>query len=1013
MGVKIQQGSLESSSPFTGIIALLLVAGAVAVQNVPLESSRLRNPEKVKDQSVGKEDVDARLWQDPFASMTRHIKENKTQPLSPGGSGLEVEIVSNNGPSVGLKATLKAPKNTDYASHSIDSLELSSLKNKDKLVVLGAMVPGGPYPDDEEWRRRMRYAVVAGLTTSKYFSHDPNHIGFIQVTPKDKKLFSPKYVPYEWFFKENSEEPLLLLWLDDDAFKPEKGGLNTLAKLAGFVELIESNLWKNAKLRLNILGPRSSTTLKYMIEEMLDIWKNRKDKTSKDKTSDDILKYMRKIYFYSPIATALDVSWVRQELKKRKMENSGLNVRDIFDNEKIYFVSTIGEDSSLIKQLMNELHLRGINKTCGNDLAVVYEMDTDYGRMLRKALESEMAEKESSSEKCVPVRNYSYLRGLDGQYPGASAAPVSEKPAKDDKDKSSDAERMERAEGDSQLDYLRRLATIMREDDKPRDRDEQLKAIGIFGSDLYDKLLILQALRGQFPDAIFFTTDLDARLLHPRETKWARNLIVASHFGFNLHEEWQKNVPPFRDSYQTSMFLATKLALDNQTDIPPLHKWVSDRIQPHVFEIGRTTAVELGSGCLKVKTDSTRECPNTLNRITPNPWPHLWQISFGLMSLLLLLSLAWLFIPEPRPKDAIGWTLVMLMFLGGLLGLAYLDHYKGEPFAWFEGVSLWPTQLIRLTAIILSWYLLVRGYRKVRDMKQQLTICFFDGNGTDKLIFCHRDEVSELHLKHDPLPVTRLGRVFLAVLLFYVLCSLLLVALGYPATPYRGTTSKWASCAILQVAIISFNVLVFYVVDVIVLYTQFIKKLCTKPPRWSPSTREQFGQKKLPDASAETDKQKNDDLNKYFNEWINIQCIAHSTKAVVQLVYYPIIIFGLLLLARARVFDNWNMSIGLALIFAISFLIIISCIIMLRRAAEEVRKIALDNLTKKLLLLKGQGSEMSSVAGQLEFIFNKIETIRDGAFAPFFEQPLFKAIAALSGTYGGFVLLEYLSLANI
>lgn len=103
------------------------------------------NAEKVKNQSVGKEDVDARLWQDPFAAMTRHIKEKKTQLLNPGGSGLEVEIVSNGESKLGLKATLKAPKNTDDASHSIDSLKLSKLKleNKGKLVVLGAMVWGG------------------------------------------------------------------------------------------------------------------------------------------------------------------------------------------------------------------------------------------------------------------------------------------------------------------------------------------------------------------------------------------------------------------------------------------------------------------------------------------------------------------------------------------------------------------------------------------------------------------------------------------------------------------------------------------------------------------------------------------------------------------------------------------------------------------------------------------------------------------------------------------------------
>ena len=37
----------------------------------------------------------------------------------------------------------------------------------------------------------------------------------------------------------------------------------------------------------------------------------------------------------------------------------------------------------------------------------------------------------------------------------------------------------------------------------------------MLGSDVYDKLLILQALRPAFPRAVFFTTDLNARLAYP------------------------------------------------------------------------------------------------------------------------------------------------------------------------------------------------------------------------------------------------------------------------------------------------------------------------------------------------------------------------------------------------------------------------------------------------------------------------------------------------------------------
>ena len=81
------------------------------------------------------------------------------------------------------------------------------------------------------------------------------------------------------------------------------------------------------------------------------------------------------------------------------------------------------------------------------------------------------------------------------------------------------------------------------------------------GSDVYDKLLVLEALHDKLPQALFFTNDLDARFLHPEQTRWARNLIVASNFGLELPPCLQKDVLPFRSSLQTGYFWATQLAL--------------------------------------------------------------------------------------------------------------------------------------------------------------------------------------------------------------------------------------------------------------------------------------------------------------------------------------------------------------------------------------------------------------------------------------------------------------------
>jgi hypothetical protein len=76
---------------------------------------------------------------------------------------------------------------------------------------------------------------------------------------------------------------------------------------------------------------------------------------------------------------------------------------------------------------------------------------------------------------------------------------------------------------------------------------------------------------------VFFTNNLDARLIHPDEWNEAHNLVVVSPFHLSL-EEPGKVLPTFRDSGQTSLFAATLEAMDQIPEIPK---------DPFIFEIGR------------------------------------------------------------------------------------------------------------------------------------------------------------------------------------------------------------------------------------------------------------------------------------------------------------------------------------------------------------------------------------------------------------------------------------------
>src|SRR5262249_62198927 len=144
--------------------------------------------------------------------------------------------------------------------------------------------------------------------------------------------------------------------------------------------------------------------------------------------------------------------------------------------------------------------------------------------------------------------------------------------------KPSDTKPQERAEGQGQFDYLRRLGDRIQQLDRDlRQQDSKgVEAVGILGSDLYDKLLVLQALRPLVPNALFFTTDLDALVLHSSALTYTRNLLVASSFALQLRPAAQGETPPFRSSYQTAAFLATRTAIRGLPGAPAA--WLKPRL---------------------------------------------------------------------------------------------------------------------------------------------------------------------------------------------------------------------------------------------------------------------------------------------------------------------------------------------------------------------------------------------------------------------------------------------------
>jgi hypothetical protein len=273
-------------------------------------------------------------------------------------------------------------------------------------------------------------------------------------------------------------------------------------------------------------------------------------------------------------------------------------------------------DLQFAAEALDELSLRGIK--LANDplqhLVLISEWDTFFSRMSGLAFAAQMMclrtnvasvqefvtqVQERTNAWPANLHRFVYLQGLDGEAAESAGS----------KDKHSQKEEKEhyrptsieeirqwtpdgnKAEGPTQFDYLARLGDAVGDLDHELWRRDggRVAAVGIVGSDVYDTLLILQALRVRLPDVVFFTSELDARYWDPRELGWTRNLVVISGYGLQLTNCLQAGVAPFRASSQSAQFLATLSAL-NDPRVTNL-----DNLSPRRFEIGRHGPVDLST----------------------------------------------------------------------------------------------------------------------------------------------------------------------------------------------------------------------------------------------------------------------------------------------------------------------------------------------------------------------------------------------------------------------------------
>jgi hypothetical protein len=921
-------------------------------------------------ESVGVQQAEARLWQDPFSAAARHREKNP-------GDKREMAWLAK-------QADAKCPAGEDC-----------------RVAIVGVLLPGSPYVGGEEFRRRMRYAVISALGTAAYAPEDAEHIGYLEPG-------IPGLLPFEWHTQETHLGPgrakrhILLLWLDEAALgqKPMHGGpAPLLARMQDLLEALPSS-------ELHLIGPASSGTLQALLA---------------DKSAPD---FALRLHWHSPFATLAPI----------QLHAGATSLEAAFAGRFGSFKSHIADDAQLAQALAGELAARGLDGrwpalhgqelpgrtwpalgTAGITVALVGQRDTAYARGLSDALELALAPYR------VEILRTGYLRGVDGKQAGGK----NETSGKNEK------AAIERPEGDAQLDYLRRLAQdlLRRQAEFQRAGKPGIRAIGILGDDYHDKLLTLEAMSGAIPDAVFFTTDLDAAMLHPADNRYTRNLLVASGYGLSLAAPVQGDAPPFRDSYQTAAYATTRAVLAEMgggSESPSASIWRQARL----FEVGRSRFLALNEtpgNCMAFPGSCAN--PQAAPTLAKGLWRSAWLLA-SLASSLVLLALLYpdwrraLRQPRRRRRVILGGTILAVIAAGFV---ACLPMPAGEPLGWVEGNSAWPSEFIRLGAGLLALCLLARAQanmatsgrrcmrryfkgtaeEEVGDGRHRSTLevwrCYLRGLGYEPRLSPLRSRDSRSLLRRalgrlDPPSFVHSARPYLFIIsMFWALGLAVFMAYGFPHAPVRSFTMRSLDYGIVLLSISAFLWLLVYVLRA-TRHAITMARALAGETRWPRHSLARFG---MPDAGLEC----------LYDDWMDVQLLAHATEPVQRLIYYPFLILFLLFFAQSRLFDHWVIPLSLYLLVGFTLAVLLAAAWRLRRVAETVRAEALRRLARYRMQLLGEGE--GGLVSQVDEMVSQIRGINVGVFATLSQQPLARAVLSFLSAISGLSLLEYVNLSGL
>lgn len=982
------------------MIVVLLAFNALAPAGRP-RSQRNANAPDPWVRMLHAQDVPARMWEDPLGAVRAEGKARWEAERPRGSDGKPAEL--------SFDALKEANKRV------LNDLRAEMAGDGPPPLIIPILARGGPYPEDKEYRTRSRYAVTSALHVAGYKPISGDSVGLLSCprleSPQDGATRStfdptPAYIAFSRYERRSNAtvERIIVLWMSDADFP----GSDADAGLAHALHTLSYALPKG-HVQVAPIGPFSSDELLSLVA-----------KTPVGKTEGQVpptrLICVGDVRFvlrpWKSVTATIPESDVREHLNQMRPRSELSSPWPNIEEQIRRVERGTPDDAMIARALAKELaRRRGPRRLPATEnVALVYEADTSFARSLQAAMRKAIREENAMAR---PGLDFTYLRGIDGllvQRPetDTAGATVQRVPSAGDVIRPYMRPReRSNAIGTDQMDYLDRLVDSI----KLRERvaGVPITAIGLLGTDYYDKDLLLQALRPAFPGVVFFTTDVDARLLDPRCTPHTRNLIVGAGFGLSLGETLQGSVPPFRDSFQTALFAAVRQAIARAEG-----QEISIKHTPLVLEIGRTRPHLLSPAAA---------LGGALWPDEPHGWPVRSITGAGVvLGLLVLLAgfvSSWLgramraATEGPRETRAWkGWRQALrdVAWRAGLIGMglcltllvwAVLPRIQpveagGEPSGWpyGDGVNGWPTITILIITLVYAlawiWAFTARWQQGAADLARTYGLPptrHKTAQGWTTLEWQVKDRTPEAHKTwkeylHFGQPHLRVLRTAIFAVGYWVMGMLLWrVILDNPPPPLRGGFAQFLHTMVVQVAAVAIAFLVFYVWDATRLCEAFVQHLGSGQTRYRPRVLRRF-------AGAHNFEANDEKELEDIGSLIDVRIIGERTALIGSAIYPPTLALFLMLAARHPLIDNWKWSPALVVTTGILFVILVMSAWILRFTATRVRDKELRRLRERRSTLPDGLARKR----QLDRIIQEIEQYRVGAFAGFASHPVINAL---------------------